>query len=444
VTARSVAGLLLSLLGLAYLVSGLILNPIVAHALLGSRSVDYADVLFAYVAWSTAIGGVVFVLGRVVGSGRVRAFDGPSLLLVILLSIVLLDRLLLAGLGLPLWAYDRELGYRNRPNKVVSLRPYGRPDDLVRINSHGQHDDEIPVEKPSREYRILMLGDSVTMGDGVPLPETFSSQLEALLKAESTDYDAVQVINTGVHGYSTSQELGVLKRSLEFAPDLVVLGFCMNDVTEPFVTNLDLGGVGLDYHGVQQTPNPLMGYLLNETGTGRLLQKMRAKDASRATAKRSELYDVRAMARAGRAEPRFNEAWELILRDLDAIHGIAKSKELPLLLVVFPFTFQLSDPEARQPQEILQTYAATRGIDLIDFTEVFERLVFEDTSLRADIVARGYGPEQVESFFDWRTREYFFDDDHLTAAGHRVVAQVLRDYLMSKRLLGGAPKSVSE
>ena len=48
----------------------------------------------------------------------------------------------------------------------------------------------------------------------------------------------------------------------------------MNDVTEPYVVNRDLGGVGIDYHEVMQSSNLVARYLVNETGYGRLFTEI--------------------------------------------------------------------------------------------------------------------------------------------------------------------------
>jgi len=434
-TNRQIGGLAFSLIGLGSLLSAAILNPWTASWVRGARAVDFADVLASYALWAAGIGVLLLALGSLVGSGRSRRFDGLAVSALMISLIVLLDRLLLAGLGLSLWVYDTELAYRNRPNKVMTLARMGRAGDQVRINRHGHHDFDFPVEKPAGELRGLLLGDSITMGEGVTREETFASRLEKRLDERGTGHRAHQMINAGVNGYTTFQELGTLKRSLVFQPDFVVLGFCMNDVTEPFVQNRDYGGTGLDYHGVLQTRSSLLGYLFNETGFGRLLQKVRSRSASRQAAVLKEAYDIRAMALEGRANPRFREAWDIVLEDLAAFDAFTRERKLPWMLLVFPYTFQLSEHEARDPQRILRDFASERGVPFVDFTEVFENLVYDDPVVLSTLRSRGYDAAQVERFYTWKIREYFLDADHLTPRGHEVVAGVLADALDRAGLL---------
>ncbi len=79
-------------------------------------------------------------------------------------------------------------------------------------------------------YRIFVLGDSTTRLE--PRADLDSDyypyQLEALLnKDRSGEYI---VVNCGIPGYATTQEVEFLeKKLLPFKPDLVVVGYCLND-----------------------------------------------------------------------------------------------------------------------------------------------------------------------------------------------------------------------
>ncbi len=78
--------------------------------------------------------------------------------------------------------------------------------------------------KSGERTRILMLGDSFTYGIGVEDDETFSSRLMQLAPS-------LEVLNGGVNGYGTGQELIVLEELGErLRPDLVMVGFFWNDV----------------------------------------------------------------------------------------------------------------------------------------------------------------------------------------------------------------------
>ncbi|MEM9453539.1 MAG: SGNH/GDSL hydrolase family protein [Myxococcota bacterium] len=432
---RQIGGIIIILFGVGMLLSALFTNPWVGRLTRGAAVVDYADVLRGYFLWALFLGAATFALGRKVYRGKSWA-DGFSVFFLLCALFVLGDRWLLTKLGLTIWEYDPELHYVHRPGAVRTLTSAGRPEDLIRINEHGFHDDEFPRQKPSGELRGLMLGDSVTMGYGVTYAETFSKKLEDLLAERDGLHGRHQIINAGVHGYSTFQERVTLERSLDLAPDFVTVGFCMNDVTEPFVVNTEYGGTGLDYHGVTQTPNPISGLLANETGFGRLLQKIAQAGKSLDAAKRLEIFNTHKMALESRTNPEFQEGWTIVLAEMGKLYEVAKANELPIALLIFPYTYQLGDPATRIPQQILTEHAAEHGVDVIDFTPIFAEAVYQEADVVALLEQQGKDPEQIAKFFAWRMDEYFFDEDHFREPGHALVAARLLEWLEAKGLAG--------
>jgi lysophospholipase L1-like esterase len=100
-----------------------------------------------------------------------------------------------------------------------------------RINSKGMRADRnYPYEKPDGVLRIVALGDSYTVGYEVEAEETFSSVLQRELRRSGHD---VEVLNTGVSGYSNAEALLYLERELlRYEPDVVVLSFVGNDLVD--------------------------------------------------------------------------------------------------------------------------------------------------------------------------------------------------------------------
>ncbi len=100
----------------------------------------------------------------------------------------------------------------------------------VEINSFGLRGTEIAVEKPAGTLRVLVLGDSYAEGLQVPWADLLSTRLEKLLNRQPGL--KVQVINAGVSGYGTADELLLLERlGWTLKPDLILVAFCVhNDV----------------------------------------------------------------------------------------------------------------------------------------------------------------------------------------------------------------------
>lgn len=138
---------------------------------------------------------------------------------------------------LEMWRYSNKIkqisentkiGHEHRPNAHAHLMGAD-----VRTNAYGLRDVDFPLIKPPGVARILMLGDSLTFGWGVPIEKTYAKQIESILRAEGR---SVQVINTGVGNYNTAMEVEYFfERGKDFDPDIVVLNYFINDA-EPMPT----------------------------------------------------------------------------------------------------------------------------------------------------------------------------------------------------------------
>lgn len=120
---------------------------------------------------------------------------------------------------------DLQTGWALRPNHEGWWRSEGQA--WISINRHGQRDREHNKEKPPDTLRIAVLGDSFAEALQVPVEKTFWAVLEQQLNAcRPFGRRLVEVINFGVSGYGTAQELLTLQsRVWDFAPDIVLLAF---------------------------------------------------------------------------------------------------------------------------------------------------------------------------------------------------------------------------
>jgi hypothetical protein len=127
---------------------------------------------------------------------------------------------------------DPNLGWKLKPG--VSGEWKGEGSSFVQVNSEGLRDREHTKAKPPNTLRVAVLGDSFTEAIHVPVEQTFWSKLERKLgNCEAVKgRKNVEVINFGVQGYGTAQELIMLRKKVwDYNPDIVVLAFFIgNDV----------------------------------------------------------------------------------------------------------------------------------------------------------------------------------------------------------------------
>lgn len=128
--------------------------------------------------------------------------------------------------------YDRfQNGTTLIPNATVQFHGsvVKLPMSIITVNRHGFRDRPYRIEKPPNTTRIAVLGDSYTFGWGVNQSQTYSTVLERRLN-HSTD-DAVQTLNFGVPGLTTTEEVEQFReRWVQFGPDVVIVGYAFNDI----------------------------------------------------------------------------------------------------------------------------------------------------------------------------------------------------------------------
>ncbi len=82
-------------------------------------------------------------------------------------------------------------------------------------------------------YRVLVVGDSFTWGDGVHPEDVYPSRLERRLNERESELE-FEVVNWSHTGWNTAQAFSSVKGSIGWLePDLLILGFVLNDA-EPF------------------------------------------------------------------------------------------------------------------------------------------------------------------------------------------------------------------
>lgn len=120
--------------------------------------------------------------------------------------------------------------YRKSPDAFLryELVPNTK-EDRISINSGGFRGREYSFSKPADTFRIIMLGDSEVFSFLLNGSEVLSEQLESVLNKNSKSLH-YEVLNFGVEGYNTFQELEQLKtKGLKYNPDLIILNYCLND-----------------------------------------------------------------------------------------------------------------------------------------------------------------------------------------------------------------------
>lgn len=160
------------------------------------------------------------------------AVAGAAAMLAIVLSEIVLR---LAGVPVErgpftvtMREFDSVPGMYGPGQRLLSLSKPALPHRIT-INSLGLRGEEIPLEKPAGEWRVLFFGDSHAFGDYMDDEDAVPAQLQDSLRRTCA---FARVINAGLSGSTIVDEFQMLRRTLRLDPDMVVIQFVENDVTD--------------------------------------------------------------------------------------------------------------------------------------------------------------------------------------------------------------------
>lgn len=102
----------------------------------------------------------------------------------------------------------------------------------VKINSHGFRDYEYPAGKTNNTFRVVVIGDSTTFGQGVELNQSYPKVLETILNEMGSDKN-YEVLNFGVPGYNIAEKVEFLRtKAMKFNPDLIIFQYLGDDISD--------------------------------------------------------------------------------------------------------------------------------------------------------------------------------------------------------------------
>jgi hypothetical protein len=378
---------------------------------------------------------------------------GNAVLLVgsLAFALVLAELLLrVVGFSRPVFVRaDPVLGMAHIPGAEDWYTAEGR--SYVRINARGWHDKEHPFRKPPGVTRIAILGDSYTDALQVPQDSAFPAILERTLN--STLPGQYEVLNFGVGGFGTAQELLVLQHyALQYAPDAVILAFTIvNDVSDnsralrrmayvPYFTLVDQRLV------LDTSARMSRGFLWRARIVALLERHSRVAQLTRAAllsalSVRQTAKEKRRRARLGlrpvefgadnfRNPPRdsiWTEAWNVTEALISRINLECRSRHIPFYLLSLSDGAQVTPDTARRRA----LAADLRVPDLFEPERRLERL-----GLRQGFAVLALAPLFAAQAV--ATGEYFhgFGDNlgrgHWNERGHRAAASLLSAWLADR------------
>jgi len=254
-------------------------------------------------------------------------------------------------------------GFRDIPRERTTLRS-------VEQTSAGAIFRGIETKPPGR-VRLLFLGDSLTFGEGVRDADVYPQVTTEILNrwvldgrfSSGTSFEA---INMGVSGYNTRQSLYALEHwGTQFSPDIVILGYALNDTEGPLWRDNPTGGrprrdnVRDVQMGTADALDPPSSGLFRFRTVRVMWQAWHARSRTQATiAYYRSLY-----------EPR-NPYLEVNMAALDGIVAFCRERGIPCVVLCFPVLHQLDDTyPLADIHEAVRQRVKSGGADFIDMLD---------------------------------------------------------------------------
>jgi len=390
--------------------------------------------------------------------GHSAPITALELLLLTPLAVLILEGFFtIAGVGEQNFMKpDLELGSIHIPGKLVTWRLEGYSRES--FSKAGWRDVERTVEKPANTYRVALIGDSATESLQVPLEQVWATIAEKQInldlaaikdKQPNSNPPHVEVINFGVSGYSTSQELLLLQKEVvKYKPDLIVVLYSRGDSDESSVdpakyataeprpyfyldqnNQLKLDRTVLIANKQKLQSNPILEFLrahsriygvFDQTNFQlNLTDKFYVKLRRIYTQITEKLSGTNKLSPAEEAEkPHYpkQDSFKVTQALMSQIQNTAKANGSRFLLLTFPDMGNI-DPVFTAQLPALAKQGQSEGFDVLELSQPFR---------------------------DYKGNEQLFYQVHFASGGHKVAAQVLSKYvekLISEQIQSTEPKA---
>jgi lysophospholipase L1-like esterase len=339
---------------------------------------------------------------------------------------------------------DPLLGWKNKPLASGVFNEEGEAQ--VDINSDGLRGQEIVKPKPKDTLRIALLGDSFTIAVQVPLEQTYGKVMERELNrnCQALGGRKVEVLNFGVNGYGTAQQLLTLREKVwQLEPDMVMLGYFIgNDVTEnhrklenillrPFFIKDKNGDLALDTSFNQLGLSNANSYLLTSidslpawlVNNVRILQIIKKAEYNYRQQNLAQKYeDIRANNFIEPPNADWKEAWEITEALVATIAKETETKGADFMAFTIGTTLQ-AHPEKFRREDYRSVYQIENLFYPGDrIKAVGNREGFPVYNLERDFQA--YVDETQECLHGF-TNEYC--GGHWNDKGHRLAGEILAE-----------------
>jgi hypothetical protein len=322
---------------------------------------------------------------------------------------------------------DPFTGYRLRPNSIG----YFQQAIPARVNENGHRDDAVLTERTEGVSRILVLGDSFTVGANVAEHQSYVAVLENLLNRSNTS--RVEVINAGVGGWEPFQYAQYYEHyGWKFSPDLILIGFFVGNDTYNQLTDASqlltaILGRRISRKAKSDRFIRLKVFMYKHSNIARLIlnkgpthEDIRRRNCSDFSDQYLDIQRNRLHSHLKRTK----SLEDLVRNSIEQIKRIKKLAErdsIPLGAVLIPDENQIN----RNLQQALLTGEERSRLDF-DMPQLMLKEMFTGAAIPViDLLP----------YFLQDSRCLYMNDTHWTAEGHELAAAVIYENITNEKIL---------
>lgn len=231
---------------------------------------------------------------------------------------------------------------------------------MAPTNSRGYRDLERTLEKKPGVRRVLSLGDSFAWGAGIEFDDTYAQRLERRLpRRRGEPWEVVQLALPGMNTVDQASQLH--EEGLAYAPDVVVLGYVLNDSEDSEAAEARRARDWAEEKREKRAP-----HFFDRSALFRLVATRLWATAEN----RRRIAGYHAMYRPDAP------GWIAGQKALKLMGSLCTEKGIPLLVVIFPLFGQPLDASYPFPDlhaQVAQA-AAAAGARVVDLFPVYQGL----------------------------------------------------------------------
>jgi len=266
---------------------------------------------------------------------------------------------------------DPILDWRYVPNSEVRLGKL-----IFKYNQAGFRDVDHEITKAQGIRRIVVVGDSVSEGNGVESEYIFARVLQSRLGA------GYEVINIAASGLNTPQEVRLFElQGLQYKPDLVILNFVLNDAD--FYSNL--AGAKRYYAekdtrvGILNLPiHPELKRLLKSSALIYFVKERVGNLIVRLTGTGQSHYDY------------YTTLWSdegnriKVTSGFDRLAELRESSPFELIVIIWPVLTDYTNYRYTHIHKWIEEQARKRGFATLDLLAAFSRMPFQQLQVASE------------------------------------------------------------